>query len=67
MCNENTGEIFVAPQFVDASNDDYRLLGTSPAVDSGDPTFPDDVSIPPGVGLLDVDMGAYGGQYGINW
>lgn len=67
MCNENTGEIFAVPQFVDAANDDYRLQSTSPAVDSGDPTFPNDVSIPPGVGLPDVDMGAYGGQYGINW
>jgi len=67
MCNENIGEIFAAPQFVDATNDDYRLQGISPAVDSGDPAFPDDVSIPPGVGLPDIDMGAYGGQYGINW
>jgi hypothetical protein len=55
------------PQFVDRGNDDYRLQGTSPAVDAGDTSYGDDVSIPPGVGTLTIDMGAYGGPYGINW
>ncbi|MDH3974301.1 MAG: right-handed parallel beta-helix repeat-containing protein [Deltaproteobacteria bacterium] len=67
MCNENTGEIFASPTFVDGANDDYRLQDLSPAVDSGDPAFPDDAALPPGVGTPAVDMGAYGGQYGINW
>jgi hypothetical protein len=55
------------PLFVDRGNDDYRLQGTSPAVDAGDTSYGNDVSIPPGVGTLTIDMGAYGGPYGINW
>jgi hypothetical protein len=55
------------PLFVDRDNDDYRLQGTSPAVDAGDTSYGDDGSIPPGVGTLTIDMGAYGGPDGIDW
>ena len=64
-CSPNGGEIFVAPEFVDAGADDYRLQITSPAVDAADPAFPDDGSLPPGVGSISADMGAYGGPHGI--
>ena len=95
-CWWNANEIFADPEFVDRDNDDYRIQGTSPAVDAGDagydlntdctdvdipylcctgvavgtcPTYDygDDVSVPPGVGTTDIDMGAYGGPYGIDW
>jgi hypothetical protein len=74
-CPGNTNEIFALPLFEDRGNDDYRILFTdfplsendSPAVDAGDYTYGDDVSVPPGVGAIDIDMGAYGGPYGIDW
>lgn len=67
MCNPNTGERFFPPGFVDATNDNYHLLLTSPAVDTGDPALPDDI-IPPGMGDAGApDMGAYGGPNGIMW
>jgi len=65
LCTFNTGESNAAPEFVDADNDDYRLLATSVAVDGGDPASADDVSLPPGEGTLETDMGAYGGAHGI--
>jgi hypothetical protein len=55
------------PLFVNRGNDDYRLQGTSPAVDAGDTSYGTDVSIPPGVGTSTIDMGAYGGPDGIDW
>jgi hypothetical protein len=55
------------PLFVDRAADDYRIQSGSPAVDAGDTSYGDDVSIPPGVGTLTTDMGAYGGPDGINW
>lgn len=67
LCWPNGGEIFVAPEFVDAGADDYRLQIISPAVDAADPAFPDDGSLPPGVGNVSADMGAYGGPHGIDW
>jgi len=36
--------------------------GTCPIYDYGD-----DISVPPGVGTTDIDMGAYGGPYAIDW
>jgi len=33
------GNISQDPQFVDASNDDFRLQDTSPCIDAGDPNF----------------------------
>lgn len=66
MCSPNTGEKFLAPAFVSATNEDYHLLLTSPAVDTGDPALPND-AIPPGMGGPRADMGAYGGPNGITW
>lgn len=65
-CIANEHEIFAAPLFVDESSDDYHLQAGSPAVDAGDPAFPDDAQ-PPGLGTPTSDMGAYGSEYGINW
>jgi hypothetical protein len=75
-CEPNDNEKFGDPQFVDPDgvdniagngDDDYRIQVTSPAVDSGDDTYGTDVSVPPGVGTTAIDMGAYGGPYGIDW
>jgi hypothetical protein len=74
-CPGNANEIFAEPLFDDRENDDYRIQFTdfplsendSPAVDAGDDTYGDDVSVPPGVGTIDIDMGAYGGPYAIDW
>lgn len=55
------------PEFEDRDNDNYRLQSSSPAVDAGDTSYGNDVSIPPGVDTLAIDMGAYGGPYGIDW
>jgi len=62
-------EIFAEPLFVDRDNDDYRLQASpaSPAVDAGDSSYGTDVSVPPGVGTTAIDMGAFGGPYGIDW
>jgi hypothetical protein len=75
-CDPHDNEIFADPLFVDPDgvdniagngDDDYRIQVTSPAVDSGDDTYGTDVSVPPGVGTTAIDMGAYGGPYGIDW
>ncbi len=63
------GNINGDPQFVDPSNNNYRLKSTSPAIDAGDPSDPD---LPPidadglprsidgrGTGRAVPDMGAY--------
>ena len=55
------------PLFVDRAADLYGLQESSPAVDAGDTFYGDDVSTPPGVGTLIIDMGAYGGPDGIDW
>ena len=34
--------IFLNPQFVDAGNGDYNLDGSSPCIDAGDPSSPQD-------------------------
>jgi parallel beta-helix repeat protein len=60
-------DILAAPQFENRAGDDYRIQSSSPAVDAGDTSYGNDVSIPPGVGTLTIDMGAYGGPDGINW
>lgn len=65
ICTFNDGESNSAPEFVDAANEDYRLLATSVAVDGGDPASADDAALPPGEGTLATDMGAYGGPNGI--
>ena len=54
-------EIFGDPLFVDRANNDYHLQSGSPAVDAGDGSYGNDVSIPPASGTLLIDMGAYGG------
>ena len=59
--------IVAYPDFEDKDNDDYRLKSTSPGVDAGDTSYGTDKSIPPGVGTAKIDMGAYGGPYGIDW
>jgi hypothetical protein len=59
--------IVAYPDFEDKDNDDYRLKSTSPAVDAGDTSYGTDKSMPPGVGTAKIDMGAYGGPYGIDW
>jgi parallel beta-helix repeat protein len=46
------------PLFVDAANNDYHLLETSPCIDAGDPTSPYDAD-----GSI-ADMGAYPSPYG---
>ena len=60
--NEKCGD----PLFIDRDNDDYRIQSGSPAVDAGDTSYGTDAGIPPGVGTSTIDMGAYGGPYGID-
>jgi hypothetical protein len=36
------GNIYVAPQFLSPENEDYSLLGSSPCIDTGDPSSPYD-------------------------
>ncbi len=58
---------FIAnPQFIDAANNDYRLRGTSPAIDAGDPdsTY-NDVNFPSSLGSEINDIGAFGGPQAI--
>jgi parallel beta-helix repeat protein len=64
---EGPHDIISNPEFENRAADDYRIKSTSPAVDAGDTSYGIDVSIPPGVGTLIIDMGAYGGPDGINW
>lgn len=60
-------DILAAPQFENRAGDDYRIQSSSLAVDAGDTSYGNDISIPPGVGTSTIDMGAYGGPDGINW
>lgn len=53
-----TGNISADPQFVNVGIDDYRLAGTSPCIDAGDPAS--DYSAEPAPNGGRVDMGAYG-------
>ena len=57
----NSSSVFAPVEFVDEAAEDYRLLASSPAVDSGDSALGDDADLPPGQGTLATDMGAYGG------
>ncbi len=61
---DGTGNLFVAPEFADAANDDYRLASGSPALDTGNAS---DALVPaddllgaarPGT-VAGVSMGAY--------
>ncbi len=67
LAMEDPHDMIANPIFEDRTTDDYRIKSTSPAVDAGDTSYGNDVSIPPGVGTLTIDMGAYGGPDGINW
>jgi hypothetical protein len=69
-----SGVIFGDPLFVNRAGYDYHLKSTgdgysedSPAIDAGDSSYGNDVSLPPGEGTSTIDMGAYGGPLGINW
>jgi len=50
---QGTGNIDLDPEFIDPLNGDFRLLDSSPCIDSGDPGSPED---PDGTR---ADMGAY--------
>jgi len=67
LAMEGPHDTIADPLFEDRAADDYRIQSSSPAVDAGDTSYGNDVSIPPGVGTLTTDMGAYGGPDGINW
>ncbi len=69
-CTPEEGSISVDPMFVDATTDDYHLQAGSPAIDAGDPDSayndledPDNLgfALPPGLGTVRNDLGAYGG------
>ncbi len=66
-CFPNSNELFAEPLFVDQGNDNYRIQSGSPATDAGDSAYGSDVSIPPGVSTITIDMGAFGGTLGIDW
>jgi hypothetical protein len=62
------------PLFVNRGGNNYHLKSTgdgypedSPAIDAGDATYGDDVSLPPGEGTSTIDMGAYGGPDPLDW
>ena len=70
---DGPNNIVADPLFVNRGVD-YHLQSTadgypqnSPAIDVGDTTYGNDVSLPPGEGTSTIDMGAYGGPDGINW
>jgi hypothetical protein len=53
-----TGNVVIAPQFVNTQNNDYRLQSTSPCIDAGDPLSSyENEPIPNG---SRINMGAYG-------
>ena len=56
------------PGFVDPVGRDFQLGEKSPCIDAGDPdpTF-NDHSLPPGMGSVRNDMGAYGGPGNSGW
>lgn len=51
------GDINLNPNYLDAASDDFRISGTSPAIDAGDPADP--VGSEPCSSR--INMGAYGG------
>jgi hypothetical protein len=56
------GNINTSPLFMDAANDDYRLVSASPCVDSGDPSPPNDLDgSPSDMGALAYTGGSIGG------
>jgi hypothetical protein len=58
----NPHDIMDDPEFVDKDADVYQLLGTSPAIDAGDP---DPAYNDPGGSRNDI--GAYGGPNPLDW
>jgi hypothetical protein len=73
---EGEGNIDVTPNFVDAANGNYRLLGSSDCIDAGnpDPAFndPEDPASPgnalsPAMGTVRADMGSFGGPLADDW
>lgn len=61
------GNINAAPLFVDPDNGDFHLQHSfSPCIDAGDTTTID-ACLPPGLGSILADMGAYGGEENCGW
>ncbi|MGB2807729.1 MAG: right-handed parallel beta-helix repeat-containing protein [Sedimentisphaerales bacterium] len=71
------GNIYADPCFVDEANGDYRLLTTSPCIDTGDPNYivgPNETDLDGKPRVLDgdndgvpvVDMGAYEYRFAIS-
>ena len=61
-----TGNIDEDPLFVGGG--DYHLSVGSPCIDSGNPaTSHNDACLPPGMGTIRNDMGAYGGSDNCGW
>lgn len=59
-------DIIADPLYVNASQHDYHLQPTSPAIDAGDPDSAlHDVNFPPSLGSSTNDMGAYGGPFAV--
>ena len=58
------GNIEADPDFGGPGNGDYRLLNSSPCIDTGDPSILDG-SRPPAMGEDTSDMGGYGGPFNV--
>jgi parallel beta-helix repeat protein len=62
------GNINVDPLFVGPADGNFHLLEDSPCIDAGrSETDFNDACLPPGLGSLRNDMGAYGGPFNCGW
>lgn len=60
--------LYVDPKMIDPNGGNFRLRGTSPAINAGlDEAELNDLAFPPGLGNTTGDMGAFGGQSNAVW
>lgn len=63
-----SNNIGLDPMFMNSTNNDFHLKTSSPCIDAGNPMSEyNDALLPPGLGTVQNDMGAYGGPYNKGW